>query len=107
MTSNNPRIVEMAIQRIPPREIASQLNLHVDDVYSRIRAARREGHDIPHFNAKTPVAKTEAAASGLPQIVIPNRLHALLVREADRRGKSPAETAQRLLEDALLGSIGK
>ncbi|PIE13800.1 MAG: hypothetical protein CSA70_03535 [Rhodobacterales bacterium] len=78
------------------------LNCDVDKVYSAIRWARTNGEDIPHFR------KVKAEAKSLPAsaLVINARLNSLLLREAERRGLSRSEMAQKLLENALLKTVG-
>tara|TARA_R110002074_G_C12477019_1_gene660639 strand:- start:1189 stop:1557 length:369 start_codon:yes stop_codon:yes gene_type:complete len=120
MSKKSTQIIKLAKQRVLPKDIAEQLGVERGTVYEVIRLARRSGEDIPPFRTWKPeqatgtVADTQSdqAESEAPptssltrQIVIPNRLHALLHSEAERRGKSPVELAQKLLEDALLGGV--
>lgn len=100
MSKLHDRIVEMAKKRMPPRIIANHLKINVDDVYHRLRMARKDGEVIPNFNNKS-VMPADAVLSH--QLVIPSRLHGLLEKEAAVRGKTPTEFAQGLLEGALLG----
>ena len=117
MSKKSTRIIELAKQRVLPKDIAEQLGVERGTVYEAIRLARRRGEEIPAFRTWKPEQpfsagsqkqaepETPPASSLTRQIVIPNRLHALLHSEAERRGKSPVELAQRLLEDALLGGV--
>lgn len=117
MSRKSTQIVELAKQRVLPKDIVEQLGVERGTVYEAIRLARRRGWDIPPFRTWKPEqplsdgSETQAepeippSSSLTRQIVIPIRLHALLQSEAERRGKSPVELAQRLLEDALLGAV--
>ncbi|MBM2294674.1 helix-turn-helix domain-containing protein [Sulfitobacter pseudonitzschiae] len=106
MTHLTDEILVMAKKRTPPKQIASTLRIHPNTVYQAIRDARRRGHDIPQFKT---TRKPKAVDVVLPtkQIVLPLRLHSLLAAEAERRGQTPTEAAQRLLEAALLGTVVK
>jgi transposase len=115
MTNQSAEIVSLALQRVPPKVIAQRLCVHPNTVYQRIREARQAGEVIPTFKAASKGAaggsehversqKTEASPS-TKQIVVSVRLYSLLTTEADRRGLTPTEAAQRLLEKALLGTV--
>lgn len=120
MRFESKEAIRLAKEGIAPCDIAHRLGIAKTSVHSALRYARTKGEDIPLFSTRPPAAgasdkngattKPEAdtaPSSGgpLPHIVVPNRLYALLAREAERRGKTPVETAQRLLEDALLGGV--
>lgn len=53
------RVVDLALERVPPKEIARRLNLIPEDVYAAIKAARTQGVDIPTFQG---TKKAEARA---------------------------------------------
>ena len=106
MSNNSAKIVALAMQRMPPKDIALRLNVHPNTVYLRIRQARQAGKVIPAFNAHSPSPSGEPETSGsTKQLVVSMRLYSLLVTEAERRGLTPTEAAQRLLEKALLGTV--
>lgn len=100
MTNPNTQIIAMAKCRIPPTSISAQLGVKIDKVYSTLRRARSDGENIPFFRTRNNPPPERAPAS--PHIVIPVRLHSLLVAEAERREKTTNETAMLLLERALL-----
>ena len=113
MKSRSAEIVSLALLRVPPKMIAQQLSVHPNTVYQRIREARRAGEVIPAFKT---TSKPEAAGDApqpaavetaplTKQIVVSIRLYSLLMIEAERRGLTPTEAAQRLLEKALLGTV--
>lgn len=115
MTNRSAEIVSLALQRVPPKVIAQRLCVHPNTVYQRIRKARQAGEVIPTFKAKPKGPAVEAEPSERPekaetspstkQIVVSVRLYSLLTTEAARRGLTPTEAAQRLLEKALLGTV--
>jgi hypothetical protein len=102
MAASRNKIIELAKKRMPPAAIARTLGCKVDQVYSAIRWARSNGADIPHFRT----VKSDPPRPSASSIVINNRLNSLLTREAERIGLSPSEMAQRLLETALLKTVG-
>lgn len=109
MATSRNRIIDLAKKRVPPKRIAHLLNVDQDKVYAAIRWARSNGVDIPHFRAGSPVGpekNAETPRPSTPLIRINNRLSALLNREAERAGVTPSEMAQRLLETALLKTVG-
>lgn len=105
------KVVALALDRVPPRDIAAQFNVPPETIYGMLRNARSKGADIPNFNTSRPCRKPALVGVDLAlkadvttySLVIPNRLQSLLAREAERRGRTVTETAQRLLENALLG----
>lgn len=110
MTTKKDRIIALAKQGKPPRTIAAMVNTKVGNVYNAIRLARRSGHDIPVFrkasaDAAAPTAETDPVVPG--QIRITPQISKLLHGRADRLGLTPAETANRILEDALLTPKGQ
>lgn len=103
--SNHQQIVTLAKDRIRPMEIAQRLKLHPNTVYDAISKARRRGEDIPRFSkGKVPQVLPPDAPS-LRHIAVPVRLFSLLEKQAERKGVTPTEAAQRLLEDALLMGV--
>lgn len=94
------QIVALATRRIPPVHIAKTLCIPVDQVYSGIRRARSQGVKIPYFRTRN--NPPPERSPGSQQIAITMRLNTLLVAEAERRKRTPSETAQILLEQALL-----
>lgn len=112
MRAETVQIIELAKGGMQPRDIAHKLNLNGSTVHSALRYARLKGERIPLFQTSAAGSSAEpalgmeaVAAVEAKSIVLPNRLHSLLAREAERRGKTPSETAQRLLEDALLRGV--
>ena len=101
MTPQTQRIIDLARSNVRPCDIAKTMGIDVGKVYSAIRNARSKGTDIPYFRRFAPSADPATAARPLS---VPLRLFGLLEAEAARRGKTPSETAQQLLEDALLKS---
>lgn len=115
MTSQSAEIVSLALQRVPPKVIAQRLRVHPNTVYQRIREARQTGEVIPSFKTPSMIEAAKARPSARPEeakaspstkhIVVSVRLYSLLTTEAARRGLTPTEAAQRLLEKALLGTV--
>ena len=113
MKSRSAEIVSLALLRVPPKMIAQQLSVHPNTVYQRIREARRAGEVIPAFKTTSKpevvlnAPQPEQIDTGplTKQIVVSMRLYSLLTTEAERRGLTPTEAAQRLLEKALLGTV--
>ena len=100
MSDLRTRICDLAQNRVPPRQIASILNVTVDKVYSNIRALRSAGVDIPEFSSAA--KKRPVQPEGPKPVVIGLRLHRLLDEAARKRGVSPNELARDLIETALL-----
>lgn len=46
---NRNAVLNLAIQGIPPREIAEQVPLTIGTIYGYLREARETGLDIPKF----------------------------------------------------------
>lgn len=103
MSDLRTRVCDLAQKRVPPRQIASILNVNVDKVYSEIRALRTAGVDIPDFSKTTP--KKAVDPEGPKPIVIGLRLHRLLELAAQKRGVSSSELARDLIEAALLRKV--
>ncbi len=62
MNDLRTRVCDLAQKRVPPRQIASILNVNVDKVYSTIRVLRTAGVDIPSFNPPPrPISPNELA----------------------------------------------
>lgn len=103
MSSNSRQIVAKAKQGIPPQAIAAELKVTPNTVYNAIKVARQRGEIIPFFKQGRPV-ETQVS---LPDhhVVVPVRLYGLLCSHADRRGRTPQEAAQHILENALLKGI--
>lgn len=98
------KIIRLAKEGNRPKAIAHALGHHPNTIYDVLRAARRKGDPIPLFStAKVKETETPVETPVPRQIIVPLRLFSMLQAEADRRGKTTTETAQRLLEDALLG----
>lgn len=105
MSDLRTRVCDLAQKRVPPRQIASILNVNVDKVYSEIRALRTAGVDIPEFSTRAP--KKPVEVEGPKPIVIGLRLHRLLEFAAQKRGVSPNELARDLIEAALLRKVSR
>lgn len=101
--SNRTAIIKLAKDGHPPVAIAKALGCHRNRVYEAIRAARLDGEDIPHFSKSGTKAPENIEDATVPrQITVPVRLFTLLTTEAERREMTITETAQHLLENALL-----
>lgn len=96
---NDRSIIDLAKQGVPPRDICHQLQIDAGVVYARLRAARKRGEDIPLFTTRPGEGKRAVTDR---HVLLPVRLHGLLLKEAERRGETPSDTAQRLLENGLL-----
>ncbi|MEL7167558.1 MAG: HTH domain-containing protein [Pseudomonadota bacterium] len=107
MSRHYSDIVALAKQRHRPQAIAQRLNLHPQTVYADIRKARMVGVKIPHFldnESEEEPARLDVVSLD-PQFVVPLRLKTLLVREAERAGKSPTDLAREILEKGLLDRV--
>jgi transposase-like protein len=109
MSQYYARIVSLAKARVRPTSIANQLGVHPNTVYEAIRKARKSGEAIETF-AKGPEENTGATGEAISHVtprhlLIPMRLHSLLVQRASERGMTPSEYGQHLLEAALLGTV--
>ena len=107
MSFSHARVKDLALKRVPPRQIAAICGVHVDKVYSAIRALRTSGVDIPHFaparpGRKTPVVPFDPEREPPRQLVIGLRLHRLLTEAAEQRGVCPNQLARDLIEAQLL-----
>lgn len=45
-------VIDLALQRVPPRVIAHRLNLPREKVYTVLQSARRNGLELPRFSCK-------------------------------------------------------
>lgn len=107
MSALQERIVKLAKEGTRPKDIIGLTGAHENTVYGAIRAARKKGEDIPHFS-NTQASRTAAEAPHPEHyVVLPSRLHSLLLAEAQRRNLTITEAAQRLLEHALLGTVSR
>jgi hypothetical protein len=90
--STRQRVIDLAHQRIPPRDIAVRLNCAPDTVHQYISAARRAGMCIPKFTNGRP--NTTAGYAH-----INHETAAALRPHADRRGLPLRVLAKRLLAE--------
>lgn len=110
MSKLESKIVGLALERVTPKQIATDLSVAIDDVYYVLRRARQNGTNIPKFvphrsKAQGPQSKVTGGPETtptLPQIGVPLRLHSLLISEATRLNKTPTDLAQLILEKGLL-----
>lgn len=105
MSTLQERIVKFAKEGKRPKEIMGLTGAHEHIVYGAIRAARKKGADIPHFSSNRKPSVSAKADGPDHYVVLPSRLHSLLQAEAQRRNLTLTEAAQRLLENALLGTV--
>lgn len=97
MSNLHSKIIDLAKKRIPPTQIAKLVKCSQDKVYSEIRKARTRGEVIPYFRAIAKAPKRTGST-----IVLPDRLHSLLIRYAEAHEMTPGEAAASLLEAGLL-----
>lgn len=111
MTTIRNCVVSLAMARMRPQDIALKLNVSRTTVYAHIREARLAGADIPAFpNGRKGPAENAGAPPPVAQqrhLVVPMRLHSLLVQRAEERGVTPTELAQKMLEKELLGTVAR
>ena len=93
--TQSSQILELARRRIPPRQIAEQLECPIRSVYATISAARRGGEAIPKF---TPVPA--GINKGRP-VRVPGDIFEALHRQAEMRGFGSATA----LATAILGAV--
>lgn len=99
-------IVALAVSGKPPKEIVRIVGCTHSQAYAAIRAGRKAGANIPYFAKRNQKSKGGQGTSPATDLIaVPMRLKSLLKREAERRNLTETETAQRLLEDALLGKV--
>lgn len=55
------QIVELALERVRPKEISQRLDVYIEDVYSEITAARKRGVKITPFNSGRAAAERQRA----------------------------------------------
>jgi hypothetical protein len=99
-------IIALAKTGLAPRDIALKVGVEPTTVHSALRYARLKGHNIPLFSTNSAPIPPEDQGASQKMLVVPIRLHTLLTREAERRGKTPAELAQGFLEAGLLRGAG-
>ena len=102
--ADHAEVVRLAKSGMKPMVIAHRLEVHPNTVYNILRGARRKGDVIPLFSTSRSNPAPQPSGSSRQQISLPAPLLNLLQREAERRNMATTEVAQRLLEDALLGS---
>lgn len=105
MNDRDARIIQMAKELTPPREIAVALEMPKEAVHNVLCNARRRGEQVPHF--KAPPKRTITSPEPPKPIVIGLRLHRLLEFAAEKRGVSPNDLARDLIEAALLRKVAR
>jgi len=108
------KVVDLAIARVKPAEIAQRLQIAPGQVHGFIQYARRTGVEIPRFSTApgrensdekpTPRGGTpdKGTASRSEHLAMPVRVMGLLRKQAERRGLTPSELAQRIIEREVL-----
>lgn len=99
MNALSARVIGLAKQGVPPRDIAGIENVDQEKIYSILRYARSKGDDVPYFRT---MPKRGGPSEPPKQIVLGLRLHRMLEFAAEKRGVCPNELARDLLEAALL-----
>lgn len=100
MNALHGRVIKLAKEGVPPRDIAGTECVSQDKIYYILREARKRGETIPYFSTRPD--PNRAAVEPPKQIVIGLRLHRMLETVARKRGVSPNELARDLIETALL-----
>jgi hypothetical protein len=104
MNPNKDKVIAMRADNVPPMKIAHTLSVPVSTVHSWIKKARANGTVFPALPSQR-ADEDQALLAKENSIVVPIRLHSLLVRSAEQSGFTPSELARRLLEDALLKGV--
>lgn len=92
----------MAVQRIPPMAIATQMGCPVETVYSAISKARRAGTkigDFPRARAKRPAERNGKT------VVVPVDILDRLKPHADTRGMTVNRLIRLLLDEITDGDL--
>ncbi|SDY54915.1 hypothetical protein [Citreimonas salinaria] len=96
MAHTNAEILRLARERVRPIEIAEQLDVSPDTVYSCITTARRRGEDIPRFVGGPRPGTTRTLCQ--TRIKLTPFMRVCFEKPAVRRGLSIADLAERLLD---------
>lgn len=104
MNALNTRVIDLAKQGVPPRDIAGIENVDQSRIYTILRQARAKGVEVPYFRA---MPTTGGSSEPPKQIVLGLRLHRMLEFAAEKRGVCPNELARDLLEAALLRKVAQ
>jgi hypothetical protein len=104
MNPKYEKVVTLRGEGRTPTQIAEALFVPISTVHSWIKKARKDGIEFPDLPSKRR-DEDQALIAKSHCIVVPVRLHALLVSTAEKRGSTPAELVQRVLENALLKGV--
>lgn len=103
MTGKSEQIIELARKRVHPVEIALIVRTTTGYVHTAIRRARAAGESIPKPAKASDIPLRDAQA--VPrQLIVTTQIFNLLRSHADHCGLTPAEAANRILENALLAT---
>lgn len=89
MSDTYDEVVRLALDRVPPAQIAVEIRCAPATVYHYIGMARRTGVDIPHFGRG---GRRQAGA-----YLIPDQIHARLRPHAKARGLTVPQLIARLI----------
>lgn len=92
------RVVKLAKDGVPPKQIAEVLHLRAASVHYHLREARSTGEEIPHFKRGTGTGKVF-------RIELPLELRDRLADHARRRKASPERLAARLVRTVLADGL--
>lgn len=92
--TQSKQIIDLARQRVRPAEISSRLGCPVYSVYTALKKARAQGHDIPPFEGGSPGRTTIGQEL---RFLLPPDVAASLNAEAKARGIPPRKLASAII----------
>lgn len=106
MTTQTQRIIDLARERVRPAEISAQLGCPVYSVYTALKKARAQGHDIPPFEGGS---RGRTTIGQELRFLLPPDVAASLNAEAEARGMPPRKLASAIIsavcDDRLFDAV--
>jgi len=95
IAERNRQIVAMAIDNVPPREIAPRFGVEVGVVHNVLSAARKSGVTVPLF------AGTGGRSPGFRRVEVDGATLQALVDAARKRGTTTVSLARKIIETVV------
>ena len=104
--TQSARIIDLARQRVRPAEISQRIGCPVYSVYTALKKARAQGHDIPPFEGGS---RGRTTIGQELRFLLPPDVAASLNAEAKARGIPPRKLAAAIItavcDDRLFDAV--